>query len=282
MTDTKNTAQVPTFSCDGGHMPVIGFGTFQIEGDDCRKAVKMALESGYRHIDTARMYKNEKEVGQGIKDAPVSREDIFLTTKLQMGELDPAGVRTSCENSLRDLDTDYLNLLLIHWPETSVPLTDTLGAMAKLKKEGKIRHIGVSNFTVAWMNEAVNATSEHIFCNQIEYHPYLNQDPPIDVCQQHGTGIVAYSPLARGKVLQDRTLAEIGRKYGKNPAQVALRWLIEQKDVIAIPKGSSPDHIRSNFDIFDFSLDAEDFASIQQRQTNGRLIDPDFAPKWDT
>ena len=280
--DVGKAERVPIFERDGGRMPCIGLGTFQATGDECRNAVKTALDVGYRHIDTARMYKNEKEVGAGIKESEVPREDIFLTTKLQMGQLDEEGVKRSCENSLSDLETDYVDLLLIHWPEESVPLKETLGAMSDLKQEGKIRHIGVSNFTVEWMQRAVSATDEEIFCNQIEYHPYIKQAPPMRFCGQRGIGIVAYSPLARGKAVNDSRLASIATKHGKTAAQIALRWLVRQDDVIAIPKGRSEEHIRQNFEIFDFELDHEDMEAIGKFERDQRLIDPDWAPEWDS
>ncbi|MCF7838527.1 MAG: aldo/keto reductase [Candidatus Marinimicrobia bacterium] len=281
MSNATHPDTVPCFARDGGAMPVLGLGTFQSGGADCRNAVRTALDTGYRHIDTAQMYENEQEIGKGIRDSSVPRDRIFLTTKLQMGQLDPDGVRASCANSLRALGTDYVDLLLIHWPEESVPLADTLGAMAALKQEGKIRHLGVSNFTVAWLEQALAVSEEPIFCNQIEYHPYIKQGPPMKVCHDHGLATVAYSPLARGQVLQDERLAEIGRKYGKSPAQIALRWLVRQTDVVAIPKGTSAAHIRENLDIFDFALDADDVASIGAFDHDQRLIDPEWAPRWD-
>lgn len=282
MSNIKVPRKIPCFERDGGAMPVLGLGTFQSRGEDCRRAVRAALDIGYRHIDTARMYENEEQVGKGIRDSEVPRDQIFLTTKLQVGRLDPVGVRESCENSLRALETDYVDLLLIHWPDESVPLADTLGAMSKLKHEGNIRHIGVSNFTVEWLNKALAATDEPVFCNQIEYHPYIKQYPPVNACHDHGIAIVAYSPLARGEVLKDERLSEIGRKHGKSSAQVALRWLVQQGDVIAIPKGTGETHIRENIEIFDFELDDEDIASIADGNCNKRLINPDWAPKWDT
>ncbi len=282
MSTTTIPSEIPCFERDGGVMPVLGLGTFQSRGEDCRRAVSTALGIGYRHIDTAQMYENEDMVGKGIGDSTIPRDHIFLTTKLQMGRLDPRGVRESCDNSLRALDTDYIDLLLIHWPDASVPLADTLGAMSNLKHEGRIRHLGVSNFTVEWMDKALAATDESIFCNQIEYHPYIKQGPPMKACHDKGIAIVAYSPLARGRVLRDEHLAEIGQKHGKSPTQVALRWLVRQPDVIAIPKGTSEKHIRENIDIFDFELDDEDMASIGAIDHNTRLIDPDWAPEWDT
>jgi 2,5-diketo-D-gluconate reductase B len=282
MTASAVPSEMPSFTREGQSMPVLGLGTFQSDGEACRQAVAAALAVGYRHIDTARMYKNEKEVGAGIRDSAVPRDQIFLTTKLQIGRLDPDGVHESCENSLRELDTPYVDLLLIHWPDDTVPLSDTLGAMAMLKKDGKIRNLGVSNFTVAWLEKALAAAEEPLFCNQIEYHPYIRQGPPMETCRANGMGVVAYSPLARGRVLKDERLADIGRKHGKGPTQVALRWIVDQSDVIAIPKATSEAHIRENLDIFDFDLDDDDLATIGAFQRDQRLINPDWAPEWDT
>jgi len=281
-TAERTVEAVPCFERDGGKMPVLGLGTFQSSGEACRNAVETALKLGYRHVDTARMYENEVQVGQGIRDSGVPRGEVFLTTKLQMGELHPDGVRTSCENSLRELSTDYVDLLLIHWPEESVPLADTLGAMVDLKNAGRTRHIGVSNCPVSWLEKAIKSTDEPLFCNQVEYHCYLEQGPVMKTCHDHGLGVVAYSPLARGGVLKDDALARIGRKHGKTAAQVALRWLLRQTDVIAIPKGTSEEHIRENIDVFDFELDHEDLATIGDFDHGHRLIDPEWAPEWDT
>lgn len=280
MTAKQKTA-VPVFERDGGKIPVLGFGTFQSQGDTCRNAVKTALDIGYRHVDTASMYENEEAVGQGIKDSGVPRDDIFLTSKLQRKHLDPDGVRASCENSLTALDTDYLNLLLIHWPEESVPLSDTLGALTELKKEGKIRHLGVSNFTADWLKRAVAAVEEPIFCNQIEFHPFLTQEPVSGICRENGIGVTAYSPLARGQVVSDQRLQALGSKYDKSAAQIALRWILQKPGTIAIPKGTSDEHIRANFDIFDFKLEPNDMITIDALEKDRRLIDPDWAPQWD-
>jgi 2,5-diketo-D-gluconate reductase B len=177
---------------------------------------------------------------------------------------------------------DYIDLLLIHWPEKAMSLPETLGAMADLKHNGKIRHLGVSNFTTDWMRQALEATDQTLFCNQVEYHPYINQTPLLRFCGEHDIGVVAYSPLARGRVTKDDRLTEIGRKYDKSAAQIALRWLVQQPGVIAIPKGSSAGHIRENFEIFDFELDPDDHAAISAFPENKRLIDPDWSPDWDT
>lgn len=282
MTTEQLTVDMPRLQRDGGAMPVLGLGTYELTGPSCRKTVASALAMGYRHVDTARMYQNEKEVGQGIAESGLKRAEIFLTSKLEMGELDAKGVEDSCEKSLRALGTDYLDLLLIHWPEEDAPLAETIGAMEDLKRKGRIRHLGVSNFTVDWMKRAVAAAEQPIFCNQVEYHPYLSQRPLLDFCRELGIAIVAYSPLARGLVARDERLAGIGRKHGKSPAQVSLRWLIHQDGVIAIPKGGRNEHLRENLGIFDFELDAEDLAFIDTFEDDHRQIDPDWAPRWDT
>ena len=281
-TEKHDAAAMPKIERGAGHMPVLGVGTFQLKGETCQQAVKTALSLGYRHVDTARMYENESQVADGIRASGVPREEIFLTTKLQLGKLDPDGVRQSCENSLRELNTPYVDLLLIHWPDGAVPLEDTLGAMATLKKEGKIRDLGVSNFTTTWLQKALAATDEPIFCNQIEYHPYIRQGPPMQICRENGIAVVAYSPLARGRVAKDQQLQEIGKKHNKTAVQVALRWIVRQQGVAAIPKGSSTEHLRENLDIFDFELDEEDIAAIGSGKHDTRLINPDFAPLWDT
>ena len=274
--------EVPVFQRDGGRMPILGLGTYEMQGKTCRKAVAAAIGTGYRHIDTARMYENEEEVGQGIRDAGIDRGALFLTTKLQGGSLDAHGVHASCERSLKALKVEYLDLLLIHWPEEQTPLEETLGAMAELRGAGKIRHVGVSNFTVDWLEKAAAATDVPIFCNQIEYHPYIAQGPPQRFCREHDIAVVAYSPLARGRAAKDERLIEIGRHYDKTPAQVALRWLVRQTGVAAIPKGSSPEHIGDNLDVFDFDFTKEDLAAIAELEKDKRLIDPDQAPDWDT
>jgi len=279
--DIQRIEEMPHIERDGGSMPCLGLGTFQNSGEECRRSVATALDVGYRHVDTARMYENEQSVGAGIKDSSVSREDIFLTSKLAMGSLDRKGVHSSCDKSLQCLDTAYLDLLLIHWPEEDTPLEETLEAMADLKSAGKIRHIGVSNFTVSWLERLLAVSDESIFCNQIEYHPYLDQSAPIGFCDEHGIAVVAYSPLARGKVMKDDRLTTIGAKYGKSAVQVALRWLLGQAGVAAIPKGRSEDHIRENIDIFDFDLNEEDLKEISALEHDQRLIDPDWAPEWD-
>ena len=276
------TTKVPTMKRDGGEMPILGLGTWELTGEECTQAVDAALRMGYRHIDTASMYGNEEQVGNGMKASGVDRGAVFLTTKLSVENVKADGVRRSCDRSLQLLDTDYLDLLLIHWPDKNVPLAETFGAMAELKSEGKTRHVGVSNFTIKYMGRALDVSAEAIFCNQIEYHPYIKQGPIMKFCREHDVPVVAYSPLASGQVLKDETLAEIGRKHDKSPAQVALRWVLRQTGVAAVPKSTSEEHLRQNLEVFDFELDKDDLAAIGALEHDGRIIDPSWAPDWDS
>ena len=244
----------------GTPVPVLGLGTWQLTGQSCRETVEMALEMGYRHIDTAQAYGNERQVGLGIEAATVDRENVFLTTKLDGSNRDERSVRRSTRESLNKLGTDYLDLLLIHWPNTPrmASLSETLGAMNDLVEEGLVRHIGVSNFSPALLDEARDISTAPILTDQVQYHPYWDQRKLLDYCRIHDVLLTAYSPLARGGVLDDPALVQIGNKYGKSPAQVALRWLVQQEGVAAIPKASSREHLEANMAVFDFELtDAE-------------------------
>jgi len=244
----------------GTSVPAIGLGTWQLTGQSCRETVEAALEMGYRHVDTAQAYGNERQVGLGIEAAAVDREDVFLTTKLDGSNRDARSVRRSTRESLNRLGTDYLDLLLIHWPNTPwmASLSETLGAMNDLVEEGLVRHIGVSNFSPSLLDEARDISSVPILTDQVQYHPYWDQRKLLDYCRIHDVLLTAYSPLARGGVLDDPALVQIGNRYGKSPAQVALRWLLQQDGVAAIPKASSRDHLEANLAVFDFELtDAE-------------------------
>jgi 2,5-diketo-D-gluconate reductase B len=265
----------------GGKMPALGFGTWQLRDSECVTATTRALEIGYRHIDTAQIYENEKEVGTAIAQSGVARDEIFLTTKLWTSNFMAGHVETSFEESLQKLQTNYVDLLLIHWHNPEVPLAETLGAMQKLLKAGKTRAIGVSNFPVALMQEAVEKIGAPIAANQVEYHPQLSQRPVLNYARGHNMIVTAYSPLGRGALLNHPTLEAIAARHGKSTAQVALRWLVEQDGVAAIPKAASEKNARANFEIFDFHLDREDTVAINLLADNKRLIDPEWAPEWD-
>lgn len=244
----------------GQKVPSLGLGTWRLTGEECVRAVERALASGYRHIDTAQMYGNEGEVGRGIQSSGVDREDVFLVTKVRTSNFSHDAVIRSTHESLRKLGVDYVDLLLMHWPNPSVPLEETLGAMTELQEEGGVKHVGVSNFPASMVEEAQGYAE--VFCNQVEYHPYKPQDELFEQAKETDYLLTAYSPMAKGAVSNDRTLEEIGRAHGKTPAQVALRWLIQQQNVAAIPKAASEDHLASNLDIFDFELSEEEMERI--------------------
>lgn len=265
----------------GARIPALGFGTWALSGSACRRMVAHALDLGYRHVDTAAIYGNEAEVGQGIRDSGLPRADIFLTTKVWNNNLDAKGFRASATRSLRALGTEYVDLLLVHWPTRSVPLAETIAALLAAKADGLTRHVGVSNFPVALMREAVETLGADIVANQVEYHPYLSQNRVLDYCRAHDIALTAYSPVAKGRVSSDPALAAIGRRHGKTPAQVALRWLIEQPNVSVIPKAGSEAHARENFEIFDFELTVEDRAAIAALPKNHRLTDMLNGCEWD-
>ncbi|MDQ3862787.1 MAG: aldo/keto reductase [Actinomycetota bacterium] len=244
----------------GEKVPSLGLGTYRLTGEACVRAVGRALSLGYRHVDTAQMYGNEAEVGRGIEDAGVDREGIFLTTKVWPSDFAHDRVIHKSRESLKKLRTDYVDLLLMHWPGEGVPLAETLGAMGELQEEGGVVHIGVSNFSPTLLKEA--AEHAEIFCNQVKYHPYRSQDDLLRQAQEMDYLLTAYTPLSRGGVGRDATLREIGDAHGKTASQVALRWLVQQEKVSAIPKATSEEHLRENLDVFDFELSDEEMDRI--------------------
>jgi len=260
-------------------VPALGFGTFRMTGDECAEAVRGAIDAGYRHLDTAEIYGNEEDVARGIRDARVPRDELFLTTKAWMEDLSADGVKKSLEGSLRRLDTDYVDLWLIHWPNPEYPLHDTLAAMSGLVIKGRVKHLGVSNFPAALFDDA--AAMARIVCNQVEYHPYLSQDRVVAAARDRDAFVTAYAPVAMGKVRDDTVLRKIGEHYGKTAVQVTLRWLIQQRNVAAIPKAAGPKHVRENAEIFDFVLTDAEMAAIRALARGERFIDPEFAPDWD-
>ena len=269
-----------TLTVQGVEIPKLGLGTWQMSGAACQRAVGDALELGYRHIDTARMYGNETEVGRAIAAAGVGRDEIFLTTKLLPSALSAGGVRRQLDASLAELGLDYVDLLLIHWPATDgTPLAETLAAMDELRQQGATRHIGVSNFPRAMARDALELAP--IICDQVEYHPYLGQPELLQLARERDLMITAYSPLAQGAVVRDRAIRRIAKNHGKTPAQVVLRWLLDQPHVAAIPKASSAKHLAANLDVFDFELTGEEHQAIDGLQRGGRTIDPSWAPDWD-
>lgn len=266
----------------GRQVAVLGLGTWELRGSVCRDTVGKAIELGYRHIDTAQIYENESEVGAAIKSSGVARSDIFLTTKVWMDNVASSALPKSVEESLKKLKTDYVDLLLLHWPVSGIPLRDQISALEAIQDWGLAKMIGVSNYPTALMRRIIEETEAEIVTNQVEYHPYLSQNAVLDFCRQHNMFLTAYSPLARGKVRTDPVILDIAGKYGKSAGQVTLRWLVQQDGVVAIPKSANPLHLKSNIEIFDFELNADDMARISALASpKGRLINPDWSPTWD-
>ncbi len=260
----------------GYEIPILGLGTWQLTGRKCKEAVNEAIELGYRHIDTAWIYDNQEEVGAGIEDSKVKREKLFITSKVWTENLRYEDVLEQCEETLTQLGLNYLDLYLIHWPNKNIPLEETFRAFKRLIAEKKVKSIGVSNFNISRVKEAKAKSEIPISVNQVEYHPYLNQENLLEECKRNKIALTAYSPLARGKILDDPILIKIANEVDKNPGQVALRWLI-QKGIIVIPKASSENHLRENMEIFDFKLSNQQMDEIEGIQIKKRLVNPKFS-----
>ncbi|NPU68873.1 aldo/keto reductase [Bradyrhizobium sp. 83012] len=270
-----------TIEANGARIPALGLGTWELRGRTCARIVEQALTLGYRHIDTAQVYENEQEVGEGLRASRVRRNELFLTTKVWTTHFAPHDLERSTKESLVRLRVSEVDLLLLHWPNSHVPMAETLGALAHAKTLGLARHIGVSNFTVALLDEAVALSPEPLVCNQVEYHPYLDQTKVREACARHGLALVAYSPIAKGKIRNDATLTRIGRAHGKSPAQICLRWLVQQ-NVVAIPRTSKIERLSENLEVFDFELSEQEMADIfAMGSPEGRMTNFAFAPKWD-
>jgi len=275
-------AAIPTLSSRGAEIPVIGFGTSQL--GNCGELVAAALKLGYRHIDTAWKYGTEDGVGEGIKASGVPRREIFLCTKVSHEYLRAIDFARSVEQSLKRLQTDYVDLLHVHWPSTDgIPLAETMNALAKAKREGKARHIGVANFNIALTEDAMRLCPEPLVTLQAEYHPYLDQSKVLAFCRRAGLVFTAYCPLGRGRLFKDPVIAEIARAKGRTVAQVALRWLVQQGNIAPIPRSSNPQHMAESLKIFDFSLTPEEMSRIfALKRPDGRIANPaGRAPKWD-
>lgn len=273
---------MPVLSAHGCAMPQIGFGTSQL--GDCGDLVAAALKLGYRHIDTAWKYGSEKGVGAGIHASGVPRGDIFLVTKVSHENLRADDFARSVDQSLRNLQVDYVDMLHVHWPTIDkIPLAETMAALAKTKRQGLTRHIGVANFNIALMEEARHACPEPLATLQAEYHPYLDQRRVLDYCRQNGILFTAYCPLARGRVFKDPVLAGIAQEKNKTVAQVVLRWLVQQGNIAPIPRSSNPERIAQNLDVFNFTLNADEMNRIHAlARPDGRIANPaGRAPAWD-
>jgi 2,5-diketo-D-gluconate reductase B len=260
-------------------IPNLGLGTWQNKDpEECRNSVKTALEMGYEHIDTAQAYDNEEYVGRGLSEADVDREDYFLASKVWTSNLSPEDVKSSTRESVKKLGVDSVDLMYIHWPSGDYNPQETLKAFKELIHSGEIKNIGISNFTPEQVDKAMEIAPEHIIANQVEMHPLLQQEELLEKCREYGITLVAYSPLARGKVFEVEELKEIAEKHGVSEAQVSLAWLMQKENVVAIPKASSEEHIRDNFEARDLELDEEDIEKIESIDREERLVDPGFAP----
>ncbi len=277
-----NPSPMPKLSSHGAEIPVVGFGTSQL--GNCGEIVANALKAGYRHIDTAWKYGTEKGVGAGIKLSGVPRKDIFLTTKVSHEYLRAADFAKSVDESLHNLQTDYVDLLLVHWPAIDgTPLAETIGALAKAKREGKARHVGVANFNIALTQEAIRLCPEPLSVLQAEYHPYLDQSKVLAFCRKAGLIFMAYCPLGRGRMFKEPVLADIARSKGRTVAQVALRWLVQQGNIAPIPRSSNPQHMAESLDVFDFTLSESEMKRVSAlKRSDGRIANPaGRAPAWD-
>jgi len=268
---------------DGATIPALGLGVFRMASEDTVRMVRTALQLGYRHIDTAQIYGNEAEVGRGLAESGVPRDEVFVTTKVWVDHYRGADFRQSVQDSLARLRTDYVDLLLLHWPSGKVPLAEQIAALNEAHAGGRARHIGVSNFTTALMREAAALSAAPLVNNQVEYHPYLDQSAVRAEAQRLGMSITAYYGMADGEVLQDPVIGAIAQRLGKTPAQVALRWLVQQDNVIALSKTLRAERAADNARIFDFELDAADMRALAGlARPDGRLVSPDgLAPQWD-
>lgn len=267
----------------GAKIPALGFGTFRMTNPDTQRMVTHALKLGFRHIDTAQIYGNEAAVGDGIAASGITRSEFFLTTKVWVENYQSAKFARSVDDSLTKLRTGHVDLLLLHWPNQAVPLAEQIGALNEVKRQGKVRHIGVSNFTAALMREAIALSDAPLVTNQIELHPYLDQSTVTAAARKAGLSITGYYGMADGKVFAEPVLKDIAASHGRSVAQVVLRWLVQQDGVIALSKTVSEARAAENLAIFDFALGLAEMTAITGlAHRNCRLVSPQgLAPDWD-
>ncbi|BCP54080.1 oxidoreductase [Kaistia sp. 32K] len=270
-----------TLTAHGATIPAIGLGTWMLTGEAATTSVAAAIQAGYRHIDTAIGYGNETEVGEGLRQSGVGRDEIFVTSKIPPDQLGADEMLRAAEGSLERLGIDQLDLLLIHWPSQTLSAAETIRSLNRVKQRGLTKHIGVSNYTIRLLDEAWAATEEPIVANQCEHHPYLNQDKLRAATDKHGMIFVAYSPLGQAGVLDEPEIKDIAGRFGRTPAQIVLRWQL-QKGFVAIPRSTHPARIRQNLDVEGFDLSAADIAAIDELRSVGtRICDYDISPEWD-
>lgn len=278
----SESAAIPVLEAHGARIPLLGLGTWELRGARCTGVIEAALRLGYRHIDTAQMYDNERAIGEGLRASPVKRSEVFVTTKIWPTHFRAGELQRAARECLARLRLSEVDLLLLHWPNPQVPLAETIGALCEVKRAGLARHIGVSNFTVALIEQAVSVADEPLVCDQVECHPFLDQTKVIAACRRHGMAVVAYSPLARGE-LGTPVLARIAAAHNKTAAQVCLRFLVQQ-DIVVIPRTSKLERLAENAAIFDFALDDSEMGQISAlARRDGRIVDWAYsgASRWD-
>jgi diketogulonate reductase-like aldo/keto reductase len=268
---------------NGAEIPGIGLGTWTLAGGRGSDLVAHALAAGYRHIDTASSYSNEEAVGAGLSASGIPRDELFVTTKVWWTDLAPEDLERSAEASLRRLGLDYVDLLLIHWPNPGIPLKYSIAALNRVKTRGLTRHIGVANFTTELLRQAVSLSEAPLVCNQVEYHPYLDQRKVLAACREAGVAIVSYCPLYRGGGLFDEpAVAAAAKRHAKTPGQIVLRWHVQQEGVIPIPRTSRKERLAENIAVFDFELADDEMTAVSALTSgNSRICDFDFSPRWD-
>lgn len=272
-----------TVTAHGVTIPALGLGTWELRGEECARLVETAIGQGYRHVDTAQMYQNERAVGEGIRASGVARDEIFLTTKIWPDCHAAADFARAVDERLELLDCGPVDLLLLHWPSREVPLAETIAALNKAKDAGLTRYIGISNFTVSQLAEAVELSGSPLLCNQVEYHPLINQDKLLAACRAHGLAITAYCPIARNQVADEPVMQEIASRHGVSPADITIAWHMAQGDVMAIPRSSKPERLASNLAASAIELSDEEMAAINAlKAKHVRLCEPaGVAPVWD-
>jgi diketogulonate reductase-like aldo/keto reductase len=272
----------PSVTVRGTRIPAIGLGTWELRGETCSRIAAEALKLGYRHIDTAQGYDNESQVGEGLRASGVARDDVFITTKIRPQLISEGEMQRSTEESLKRLGVTQVDLVLIHWPNPKIPLAESMRSLADVKRRGLAKNVGISNFTTQLLEPAMQLCPD-ILVAQFEYHPYLDQRKLLAAVRNHGLAITAYCPIALGKVVGDPTIEAIAARHGRTAAQVTLRWLVQQGDVIAIPRTSKLERLRENLAVSDFELSADEMRAMSGlTRPNSRLInEPAWVPVWD-
>jgi 2,5-diketo-D-gluconate reductase B len=277
------TGSIPCLRAYDAEIPVLGYGTYGMRGEGLLRMVQAALKAGFRHIDTAQVYRNEEEIGESVALSGIPRRDVFLTTKVWVTNYHPSRFAVSVDESLRKLRTDYIDLLLLHWPMASIPLAEQLGALNAVVRAGKVRHIGVSNYNRALLEQAIQLSDIPLVTNQFEYHPYLKQSTLISSTREADMAVTAYCGMAVGRVFDEPLLIAIAARYGKSVSQIVLRWLIQQEGVVALSRTSHEKRVAENIAVFDFELASEDMTAIHDlAQSSSRIVSPPgLSPKWD-